>query len=82
MSDPEQPAGDRPTGRPTESGRRRARILIPLGVLLLIVAVFAYILLVAQSGTEDDSTIYQQENGSAPVSLLVSLRSGGSGPGR
>jgi hypothetical protein len=72
MSDRDQNPGDRPTGRPTESGRRRARILIPLGILLLIVAIFAYILLVAQSGTEDDSDIYNDGgSGSALSSLLV-----------
>ena len=78
MSDRDQPPGDRPTGRPTGPGRRRARILIPLGLLLLVVAVFAYMLLVSQTGTEDDSTIYQQETGSAPVSLLEGAARGAS----
>jgi flagellar basal body-associated protein FliL len=73
MSDRDQTPADRPTGRPTDSGRRRARVLIPLGILLLIVAVFAYILLVSQSGTDDESEIYQQESSSAPVSLRMDL---------
>jgi hypothetical protein len=76
MSDRDQIPGDRPTGRPTDAGRRRARILIPLGILLLIVAVFAYILLVSQRGTDDESEIYQQENGSASISLLMGVPEG------
>jgi hypothetical protein len=39
---------DQPTGRPTESGRRRGRLLVPgifVGVVLLI---FLFILLVSQ----------------------------------
>ena len=71
MPDPDQPHGDQPTGRPTRSGRRLGRILIPLGMLLVLVAVLTYIIVVAQTGTEDDSTIYEQESGSAPVSLLL-----------
>lgn len=70
MSDPDQNPNDRPAGRPARTGWRRARILIPLGILLVVVLIFAYILLVAQVGAEDDSTIYQQDDGSAPVSLL------------
>ena len=48
--DPHDPAAGAPTGRSTESGRRRGRLLIPgvfLGVILLLVL---FMLLVSQIG--------------------------------
>lgn len=48
--EPHDPQADRPTGRSTESGRRRGRLLIPgifLGVILLLVL---FMVLVSQIG--------------------------------
>jgi hypothetical protein len=61
--------GDRP-GRPTEAGRRRGRILVPALIVGVILAIFAFILLVSQLGG-DDSEIYQDETGSAPLAVVV-----------
>jgi hypothetical protein len=71
MSHPTPSPDDRPTGRPTGSGRRWGRILIPLGIVLVVAALIVYMLVVSQRGTGDDSEIYQQENGSAPISVLM-----------
>ena len=46
--DPHDPHDDRPTGRSTESGRRRGRLLIPGIFVGLILLVFLFILLVSQ----------------------------------
>jgi hypothetical protein len=48
--DPHDPHAGRPTGRSTESGRRRARWLIPAVFIAAIVLVFLFILLVSQIG--------------------------------
>ena len=48
--DPHDPHGERPTGRPTESGRRRGRLLIPAVFIGAIVLIFLFILLVSQIG--------------------------------
>ncbi len=61
--------GDRPGG-PTEAGRRRGRILVPAIIVGIILAIFAFILLVSQLGA-DDEEIYQDETGSAPVPVVV-----------
>ncbi len=39
-----------PSGRPTEAGRRRGRILIPAIIVGVILAIFAFMLLVSQLG--------------------------------
>ena len=46
--DPHEPHADRPTGRSTESGRRRGRLLIPGIFIGVIVLIFLFILLVSQ----------------------------------
>jgi hypothetical protein len=46
--DPHDPHAGRPTGRSTESGRRRGRLLIPAVFLGVIVLIFLFILLVSQ----------------------------------
>ena len=46
--DPHDPTGARPTGRSTESGRRRGRLLIPGIFIGAIVLIFLFILLVSQ----------------------------------
>ena len=46
--EPHDPHGARPTGRPTESGRRRGRLLIPGVFIAAIVLIFLFILLVSQ----------------------------------
>ena len=51
----------------TPKGRRWGRILIPLGILLVLAAIFTYILVVAQSGAEDDSDVYDNEGAAAVV---------------
>ena len=48
--DPHDPGAGRPTGRPTESGRRRGRLLLPAVFLTIIVLIFLFILLVSQIG--------------------------------
>lgn len=48
--DPHDPHDARPTGRSTEGGRRRARLLIPALFIGAIVLVFLFILLVSQIG--------------------------------
>ncbi|MGY2082415.1 hypothetical protein [Blastococcus sp. SYSU DS0539] len=55
----------------TPKGRRLGRILIPLGILLVLAAIFTYILVVAQSGAEDDSTVYDTESVAALAVLAV-----------
>ncbi|MGY1847035.1 MULTISPECIES: hypothetical protein [unclassified Blastococcus] len=44
---------DRSAGEGTPKGRRLGRILIPLGILLVIAGIFTYILVVAQTRTDD-----------------------------
>ncbi|MCZ2860047.1 hypothetical protein [Blastococcus sp. VKM Ac-2987] len=51
----------------TPKGRRLGRILIPLGILLALAAIFTYILVVARSGAEDDSDVYDNEGAAAVV---------------
>ncbi len=46
--DPHDPQAGRPTGRSTEGGRRRGRVLIPAVFLSVIVLIFLFILLVSQ----------------------------------
>jgi len=46
--DPHDPAAGRPTGRSTEGGRRRGRLLIPAVFISVIVLIFLFILLVSQ----------------------------------
>ena len=46
--DPHDPHTDRPTGRSTEGGRRRGRLLIPAVFISVIVLIFLFILLVSQ----------------------------------
>ncbi|MGY2001764.1 hypothetical protein [Blastococcus sp. SYSU DS1024] len=54
MAQPHQHgAGDRSEGEGTPKGRRLGRILIPLGILLVIAGIFTYLLVVAQTRTED-----------------------------
>ncbi|WP_158544889.1 hypothetical protein [Blastococcus sp. TF02-09] len=48
--DPHDHDDGRPTGRSTEAGRRRGRLLIPAVFLGAIVLVFLFILLVSQLG--------------------------------
>ncbi len=48
--DPHEPEAGPPTGRSTESGRRRGRLLIPGIFLAAIVLIFLFILLVSQIG--------------------------------
>jgi hypothetical protein len=55
-----------PSGRPAKSARR-ARILIFALIILAILAIFAFILLVSQAGTDDDSDIYGQHGSAAAV---------------
>ena len=48
--DPHDPHAGRPTGRSTDSGRRRGRLLIPAVFIAAIVLIFLFILLVSQIG--------------------------------
>ena len=48
--DPHDPHAGRPTGRSTEGGRRRGRLLIPAVFLGVIALIFLFILLVSQIG--------------------------------
>lgn len=48
--DPHDDDAGRPTGRPTESGRRRGRLLIPAVFVGVILLIFLFILLVSQIG--------------------------------
>lgn len=47
-ADPDEPTP--PTGHGTEKGRRRARWLLPLLVLVVIAVIVAYMLLVSRAG--------------------------------
>ena len=68
--------GGRPSGNAGEAARRRARVLIPLGILAAMAFVIAFMLLVSQCGTSDDSEIYDDEVNSTAVSLLVEQAAG------
>lgn len=57
----------RNSGAPTESGRRRARILVRLAVLVVVLGVITNMLVVAQRGADDESEVYDDETGSAAV---------------
>ena len=48
VTDPHDRDAGRPTGRSTESGRRRGRWLIPAVFISVIVLIFLFILLVSQ----------------------------------
>jgi hypothetical protein len=48
--DPHDADAGRPTGRSSESGRRRGRVLIPAVFVGVIVLIFLFILLVSQIG--------------------------------
>jgi hypothetical protein len=48
--DPHDPGTTPPTGRSTESGRRRGRLLIPAIFVGAILLIFLFILLVSQIG--------------------------------
>ena len=48
--DPHDADAGRPTGRSTEGGRRRGRLLIPAVFVGVIVLIFLFILLVSQIG--------------------------------
>jgi hypothetical protein len=47
---PQDDESGRPSGRPTEGGRRRGRLLIPAIFVGVIVLIFLFILLVSQIG--------------------------------
>jgi hypothetical protein len=49
---------DGPPARPSETPRPRSRALIVGAALAAFVLIFAFILLVSQCGTDDDSEIY------------------------
>jgi hypothetical protein len=69
------PDRNQPDGRsdgPTEAGRRRARILIPVTVVVVILAIFAFILIVSQIGG-DDGEVYRDDSGSGPVPAVTVL---------
>ena len=72
MSHPERhDRNDGPEGAGTPRGRRLGRILIPLAILLVILGIFAYILLVAQSGPGDEQ-VYDNE-GAGPIPAPVAV---------
>ena len=47
-TDPHDPEAGPPTGRSTEGGRRRGRLLIPAVFVSVILLIFLFILLVSQ----------------------------------
>ncbi|WP_346619166.1 hypothetical protein [Blastococcus montanus] len=53
----------------TPKARSRAKILIPLGILLVIIAIFVYILVVAQTGADDESDVYENVGSAAVVEV-------------
>lgn len=82
MSQAPPPAGeqpDRPSGRPTPTGRRVGRFGIPALVIGVFVFIFAFILLVSQCGTDDEGEVYDTGSGVVPVTVLSE---GGAAPGR
>ncbi|SFF77515.1 hypothetical protein [Blastococcus tunisiensis] len=50
-----------------ERSRRRFRILVPLGIVLVVAALITYMLVVSQRGAEDESDIYNSGTGSTAV---------------
>ena len=72
MSHPEHHGrNDGHEGAGTRKGRRLGRILIPLAILLVIAGIFAYILLVAQSGPGDEQVYDNQGAGTVAVPAAV-----------
>ncbi|WP_347057332.1 hypothetical protein ABC795_11555 [Blastococcus sp. HT6-30] len=55
-------------GHGTSKGRRLGRVLIPLAILLVLAAIFTYILVVAQTGDEDNNV---NDTSSAVIPLLA-----------
>ncbi|MCF6506254.1 hypothetical protein E9549_02355 [Blastococcus sp. MG754426] len=63
----QQGADDRGEGSP--KGRRLGRVLIPLGILLVILGIFTYILVVTLGSTEDEDELFENEGAAAAVVL-------------
>lgn len=64
-------ADDRSEGEGTPKGRRLGRVLIPLGILLVILGIFTYILVVSLTSTEDEEEILENPGAAAAVVLAV-----------
>ncbi|MCF6744000.1 hypothetical protein E9529_06870 [Blastococcus sp. KM273128] len=72
MAQPHQRGDDdRSGGEGSPEGRRRAKILIPLAVLLVILGIFTYILVVSLGTTGDDEEIVENEGAGPAVVLEV-----------
>ncbi|MGY1722804.1 hypothetical protein [Blastococcus sp. SYSU DS0533] len=72
MAQPHQHgADDRSEGEGTPKGRRLGRVLIPLGILLVILGIFTYILVVTLGSTGDDEDVLDNEGAAATVVLEV-----------
>ncbi|MDP5184465.1 hypothetical protein QOZ88_17655 [Blastococcus sp. BMG 814] len=62
---------DRSEGEGTPKGRRLGRVLIPLGILLVILGIFTYILVVTLGATGDDEDVLDNEGAATAVVLEV-----------
>ena len=64
---------DRPTGRPTEKGRRRGRWLIPAILLAILALIIIVMLTLSQRGTEDESEVFENEGAPQPAAVVVDV---------
>ncbi|SEL60445.1 hypothetical protein SAMN04515665_11568 [Blastococcus sp. DSM 46786] len=62
---------DRSEGEGTPKGRRLGRVLIPLGILLVILGIFTYMLVISLGSTGDDEEILDNEGAATAVVLEV-----------
>ncbi len=63
---------DKPTGRPTDAGRRRGRVLVPGVIVGVILFVFAFMLLVTRCGSSQDE-VGGSRAGSVGVAVGVAV---------